>query len=131
MPRSITAGLGKRLIHELTATVRHLATPPVVGVRRSAAVRLPGSRAAGWSLLPCASDARISLRQTSRISSASGEPSGHARDNMIAPTEWASMSISSGAGRALVRIPRRIALGLKGRQQVLDPGCELCLMSAG
>src|SRR3954447_9053230 len=38
-------------------------------------------------------DARISLRQTSRISSASGESSGHARDNTIAPTEWASMSI--------------------------------------
>lgn len=52
------------------------------------------------STSPCVSDARISARQTSRISSASGEPSGHARDNMTAPTEWASMSIT------MVRVAR-------------------------
>ncbi|WP_310591799.1 hypothetical protein [Streptomyces resistomycificus] len=56
--------------------------------------QVSGLLTAGCSLLWCASDARISLRQASRISSASGEPSGHARDNMTAPTEWASMSIT-------------------------------------
>lgn len=34
------------------------------------------------------------MRQTSRISSASGESSGQARDNTIAPTTCASVSIS-------------------------------------
>jgi hypothetical protein len=39
------------------------------------------------------------------------------------------------AGRALVRIPRRVAWGLKDRQQLLDPGCELsfyvCRLTCG
>ncbi|MEH0533000.1 hypothetical protein QBA75_41105, partial [Streptomyces stelliscabiei] len=97
--------------------------------------RLPGQasglRAADWSMLPCASEARIPLRQTSRISvrqrrTVRTSPRQHDRaDRMREHVDH------HGAGCPLVRIARRAARGLKGRQQVLDPGANTFLMSAG
>ncbi len=75
--------------------------------------------------------ARIFLRQTSRISSASGESSGQARESTTAPIAWANRSMVSARTYCRCAALRASSALASVSSNVLMPLANSALMASG